>query len=68
MFSLEILVQAEGIYVPVPIQEHDGKIFKCFLQGSASTKISIASEMHTNSAASKNHINFLLVELPSMLS
>lgn len=60
-------MQAEGIYIPIPIQEHEGKIFKHFLQGSASTKISIASEIHTNSAASKNHMNFLLVELPSML-
>lgn len=65
---MEILVQAEGIYIPVPIQEHDGRIFKHFLQESVSIKITIGSEIYTDSAASKNHMNFPLVELSSMLS
>lgn len=48
-YSLRILLQAEGIYLPVPFQKHDGKIFKCFQQKSASTKITIASETQINS-------------------
>lgn len=44
-YSLGILLQAEGIYLPVPLQKHEGRIFKFFQQRSASTKITIASEI-----------------------
>jgi len=47
--SLGILLQAEGIYLHVPFQKHDGKIFKCFQQMSASTKITIVSEIQIKS-------------------
>lgn len=52
-------MQAEDIYLCVPFQKRDGRIFKCFQQRSASIKITIASEIQINSDCfQKSHMKF----------